>query len=82
MIRSIGHSGIEVEELSAEARRIEQIAMGLRTTDGISTGLLDQAGQHRSRILADHGLLVFEDQRVVLTTKGSALVDAIVGEIA
>lgn len=82
MIRSIGHSGIEVEELSAEARRIEQIAMGLRTTDGISTGLLDQAGQHRSRILADHGLLVFEDQRVVLTTKGSALVDAIAGEIA
>ena len=82
MIRSIGHSGIEVEELSAEARRIEQIAMGLRTADGISTGLLDQAGQHRSRILADHGLLVFEDQRVVLTTKGSALVDAIVGEIA
>ncbi|MBU6327501.1 MAG: coproporphyrinogen III oxidase, partial [Verrucomicrobia bacterium] len=59
-----------------------QIAMGLRTTDGISTGLLDQAGQHRSRILADHGLLVFEDQRVVLTTKGSALVDAIAGEIA
>ena len=82
MIRSIGRSGIEVEELSAEARRLEQIAMGLRTCDGISTALLDPVGEQRCRILAQHGLLVFEDQRVVLTTKGSALVDAIAAEIA
>jgi len=82
MIRSIGRSGIEVEELSAEARRLEQIAMGLRTCDGISRALLDRAGEQRCRILAEHGLLVFEDQRVVLTTKGSALVDAIAAEIA
>ncbi len=82
MIRSIGQSRIEAEELSTEALRLEKIAMGLRTIEGISRDLLDRAGEQRSRILAEHGLLIFEDQAIVLTTKGSALVDAIVGEIA
>lgn len=82
MIQSIGHAMTESEILSEEDLRLERIALGLRTIEGIPQHLLDQAGLDRAKDLADYDLLDMRDQKIILTKKGSALVDSIAGEIA
>ena len=47
-VQSVGHALSESETLDAEARRLERIALGLRTMDGIALDLL-QPGRHRPR---------------------------------
>ena len=82
MMKTVGHACAEQESLSAEDLRLERIALGLRTTEGIAIGLLDEDGKKRAQDLAELALLGIESERIKLTRRGSALVDAIAGELA
>lgn len=81
MIGSVGHAGSDLETLNAEDVRLERIAMGLRTSEGIPLSILDEDGQQRALFLAEQGLLICEAQTLSVTRTGAALVDAIAGEI-
>jgi oxygen-independent coproporphyrinogen-3 oxidase len=81
MMNSIGHATAESEKLSAENLRLERIAMGLRTSEGIDINLLDDTGQRRAVDLVTLGLLEIAHQRIIVSRNGLALVDAIAGEL-
>lgn len=81
LINKIGHAQSEAENLDDEAIRLEQIAMGLRTLEGIPVDLIDFTGKQRARELQEHGLLSIDDTRIRLSLKGSAMVDAIATEL-
>jgi oxygen-independent coproporphyrinogen-3 oxidase len=82
LINKIGHAQAEAETLDDEAIRLEHIALGLRTLEGIPLDLLDQDRKQRALELQEHGLLRVDDARICLSLKGSALVDAIAAELA
>jgi enoyl-[acyl-carrier-protein] reductase (NADH) len=56
--------------------------MGLRTHEGILLDLLKKEGLQRAHELSAYGLLEIHENTLALTLRGSALVDAIVTEIA
>lgn len=72
----------DIEILDSEDFLLERIAMGLRTREGIPLSLLNTQGLHRARELSAFGLLEIHENTLALTLRGSALVDAIVTEIA
>jgi oxygen-independent coproporphyrinogen III oxidase len=72
----------DIETLDSEDFRLERIAMGLRTHEGISLDLLKKEGLQRAHELSAYGLLEIHENTLALTLRGSALVDAIVTEIA
>lgn len=78
MIRSIGHASVDSEALDDEALRIERLALMLRTTRGAPINGLDPK---KLDALASEGLAKIRNDRLVLSRKGSALVDAIVSEL-
>jgi oxygen-independent coproporphyrinogen-3 oxidase len=78
---SLGHAINEVETLDDEARRIERIALGLRTSAGIPLALLDDAAAQRAATLAAEGLARIEGDRLMLAGRGRALVDPIAAEL-
>ncbi len=78
---SLGHAIDEIEELDEEAVRIERIALGLRTTAGISMELLDENACLRAAELEREGLARITGNRLVLTGRGRALVDPIAAEL-
>ncbi len=80
-VRSIGHALIESETLDAEACRLERIALGLRTREGISLSLLSQDSQSRAKNLATEGLARIEGNQLILIHHGRALVDPIAAEL-
>jgi oxygen-independent coproporphyrinogen-3 oxidase len=80
-IRSIGNAVHESELLDAEARRIERIALGLRTNEGITLNLLDDEGQQRANQLVSEGLAEIHGKRLILVHHGRALVDPIAAEL-
>ena len=80
-IQALGHAHAEVETLDAEARRLERIALGLRTSAGIPLYLLDRAARMRADDLAGEGLARIADGRLLLVGRGRALVDPIAGEL-
>lgn len=80
-IETIGHALAESEPLDAEALRIERIAMGLRTLDGIPIDLLDPAARVTANTLVTEGLAVIDGGRLILAGRGRALVDAIATEL-
>ncbi len=80
-VQSIGHALTESETLDAEARRLERIALGLRTKDGISLDLLGPEAITRARNLADEGLARIVDHQLILIHHGRALVDPIAAEL-
>jgi oxygen-independent coproporphyrinogen III oxidase len=80
-IRSLGHALGEAEALDGEARRIERIALGLRTSAGIPLSLLDDAGRQRAAVLAGEGLAVIGEGRMILAGRGRALVDPVAAEL-
>lgn len=80
-VEAQGHARESAEALDDEAWRLERIALGLRTREGISSGLLDPHGRARAMVLAGHGLLEMAEGGIRLTSKGGALVDAIAGEL-
>ena len=80
-IHSIGHALTESETLDAKARRIERIALGLRTKDGISLDLLSPESRQRAAHFASEGIARIEGDRLILIDHGRALVDPIAAEL-
>jgi oxygen-independent coproporphyrinogen-3 oxidase len=80
-IQSFCHALDESETLDPEARRLERIALGLRTSEGIPLSLLDPGALERAKPLAAAGLLRLSGDRLVLIHHGRALVDPIVAEL-
>jgi oxygen-independent coproporphyrinogen-3 oxidase len=80
-VTSVGHALTESEPLDAEASRLERIALGLRTREGISLDLLDIKAQERAHHLADEGLARIDADRLILVHHGRALVDPIAAEL-
>ncbi len=78
-IQSIGNAIIESETLNAEAWRLERIALGLRTTEGIPLSLLDSTS--RAVMLVNEGLATIQNERLILIHHGRALVDPIAAEL-
>jgi oxygen-independent coproporphyrinogen-3 oxidase len=80
-VRSLGHAIDESEALDAEAIRLERIALGLRTTEGIPLELLTADGLQRVQTIADEGMARVENNRLILIHRGRALVDPIAAEL-
>ena len=80
-IQACGHALAEAESLDAEALRLERIALGLRTSEGIALTLLEPAARQRAEMLVMEGLARSADGRLVLIQRGRALVDPIAAEL-
>jgi oxygen-independent coproporphyrinogen III oxidase len=80
-VESLGHALSESEPLDAEARRLERIALGLRTKQGISLDLLSPESQIRAHHLTTEGLAHLQGNRLILIHHGRALVDPIAAEL-
>jgi oxygen-independent coproporphyrinogen-3 oxidase len=80
-VESLGHAIHESEALDAEATRLERIALGLRTKEGIPLDLLDGDGKRHAEFLTDEGLAEVSGGRLVLVHRGRALVDPIAAEL-
>lgn len=80
-MNSIGNALAESETLDAEARRLERIALGLRTTEGIPLDLLENEALDRARAFAVENLARIENGRFILIHHGRALVDPIAAEL-
>lgn len=78
-VNGIGHAISEAEVLDDEARRLERIALGLRTTAGIPLSLLDSTS--RVEMLVHEGLATIQNERLILIHRGRALVDPIAAEL-
>ncbi|MFU8893224.1 MAG: radical SAM family heme chaperone HemW [Luteolibacter sp.] len=82
MIKTIGHATAESESLDADALRIERIALGLRTRQGIDLGILTTDGRTRAEWFVGEGLAeITSEGRFVLHGNGRALVDPIAAEL-
>lgn len=80
-VNSIGNAIHETETLSPTQRRIELIALGLRTTKGIPLSLLDPGSLEKARTLASENLLTVGHTHLHLTQLGRPLVDPIAAEL-
>lgn len=81
MIETLGNAQVEAEILSQEDQRVERLAMGLRTREGVRSEWLCAAARPRVEVLCGEGLLEWHDARLRTTRTGMALVDAIVAEL-
>ena len=79
MVNSLGNAIAESESLDAGQRRLERIALMLRTDEGVPLALLDPAAIAR---LQELGLAEIRGENLALTLAGSALVDPIAAELA
>ena len=80
-VNSIGNAIHETEALTPAQRRIELIALGLRTTRGIPLELLDAEAMVKAKALAAENLLNIGETRIHLTQLGRPLVDPIAAEL-
>lgn len=71
----------EREQLSQDQKRMESIALQLRTTEGVSLDLVEMNGDVDRRMLLDEGLISEGDGRIVLTGKGKPLADMVALEL-
>src|SRR6478736_3657207 len=62
-VQGIGNALIESETLDAEASRLERIALGLRTKEGIPLSLLDKEAREQAGHFASEGLARNEGER-------------------
>jgi oxygen-independent coproporphyrinogen-3 oxidase len=81
MVRSMGSAVVESDALTDEQRRIERIALGLRTSSGIALEWLDDAGRARAAQLAAEGMAAISGGRFVLSGRARALVDPVAAEL-
>lgn len=80
-VSSLGNAIHETEILTPAQRRIELIALGLRTTQGIPLELLGNASLEKAQTLATENLLRISDTHLSLTQLGRPLVDPIAAEL-
>jgi oxygen-independent coproporphyrinogen III oxidase len=80
-VQAMGHALSESETLDAEARRLERIALGLRTRSGIPLTLLSPDALARAENLVLEGLARIEREQLILIHHGRALVDPIAAEL-
>jgi oxygen-independent coproporphyrinogen-3 oxidase len=80
-IEALGNATDEAEILDAEACRLERIALGLRTREGIPLELLDATGRARAADLVAENLASVASGRLFLIHHGRALVDPIAAEL-
>ncbi|HYH35779.1 MAG TPA: coproporphyrinogen III oxidase, partial [Nocardioides sp.] len=66
------------EVLTAEERRVERVLLETRLASGLDPDVLDEAGRRAVPELVDRGLVTGGDDRIVLTTEGRLLADAVV----
>ena len=78
MLAALGNAITESESLDAEQKRLERIALLLRTDEGVPLSLVDAAAVDR---LLEHGLAEKRGEMLVLTLAGSPLVDPIAAEL-
>jgi len=69
------------EVLGEEDRRVERILLELRLRSGLPQDLLHEAGRSAADRYVEDGLLVPEGDRLVLTTRGRLLADALVRDL-
>lgn len=80
-IKSLGHALSESEMLDEESIRLERIALGLRTQEGISLDLLSPEARFRAHGLVQEGLAKFSENQLALIHHGRALVDPIAADL-
>lgn len=80
-VQSLGNALSSSEVLLADHRRIELIALGLRTSRGIPLTLLELPALERAKQLEEENLLHFSGDRLVLSKLGRPLVDPIALEL-
>jgi oxygen-independent coproporphyrinogen-3 oxidase len=68
----------EQEELTAEARHMERIMLGLRTNQGIASHLTDPA---KAESYIQQGLLRREGDRLIATTQGFHILNRIIEDL-
>jgi oxygen-independent coproporphyrinogen-3 oxidase len=69
------------EVLTEEDQRVERVLLELRLRTGLSRDLLRDAGAAAAERYVHDGMLTSEDGRLVLTTRGRLLADAIVRDL-
>ena len=69
------------EVLDAPTRRLERVLLESRLRTGLPLESLDTDGLGATASLADRGLVVLSDDRLVLTPEGRLLADAVVREL-
>lgn len=80
-VSSLGHAIVDSEILSNEDQRMERIALGLRTREGISLQLLSADSRERAVHLSTEGLAKIQGDQFILIHHGRALVDPIAAEL-
>ncbi|HEX9934878.1 MAG TPA: coproporphyrinogen III oxidase family protein, partial [bacterium] len=78
-IQLLGQNRLPIEDeelLSPEDRKLERLALGLRTKEGIFLSELD-LDEGKVSILVKNGLAVLRGGRLALTAKGMLLADEI-----
>lgn len=82
LVGALGQAVAESEALDAHALRLERIALGLRTEEGIDMALLDAPARTTAADLASQGMAeITPDSRFILRGRGRALVDPIAAEL-
>ena len=77
-----GQSPIQsCETLDAEGKRLERIALSLRTREGLAQDLIGSQTS-KSQELIELGLLETKDNRFVLTRRGRTMADTVASELA
>ncbi len=80
-ISTLGHAQQEIENLTDEDFRIERIALMLRTTEGLPISIFTEQETQRLPTLISEDLATISHNQLILTQKGSLLVDSIVEHI-
>jgi oxygen-independent coproporphyrinogen-3 oxidase len=69
------------EVLDAETRRVERVLLEVRLRDGLPDEALDEGGRAAVAGLVERGLVETDGDRLVLTTRGRLLADAVVRDL-
>jgi oxygen-independent coproporphyrinogen-3 oxidase len=69
------------EVLDTETRRVERVLLEIRLRDGLPVSVLDATGRRAVAELSERGLVELAAERLVLTTRGRLLADAVVRDL-